>query len=241
MESPNTKWTRLINVIFTALQALGTLSAIGAIFANIDILFSRYNLLLIGLSLLIYILVIEVARRVLKYVIYDVSLLPLRPEKRLIGFAGFALLLLTVGLIALPINWMVQQREEGVAKKKHNEGIIAGYPEAMEQLPDLKSSVESCLKTREEAILKEQRYECDKKKGKVRADYNFCMSLTSINTHASCIYDYDYTTIDCSDDSLKNTRRSLLKFKYYQEECSESADEYERLQTIIQEYMALEE
>ncbi|AKM78509.1 MAG: hypothetical protein UX49_C0021G0021 [Candidatus Wolfebacteria bacterium GW2011_GWC2_46_275] len=77
------------------------------------------------------------------------------------------------------------------------------YIQALQKIDSLKEKVRECASPVIEQKYNEEMRSCNLLKNKIKHDYNFCVSLSYVNSPASCLYDHDYERVDCSEAVLR--------------------------------------
>lgn len=219
--------TRLMRVVLIVVLASATLSTIGILGDEWGgELSSAY--LYAGVAafyLLIVIFAIEAVRRTLRYIFFGEKFFSGRPDLILKIFLAIPALLFAAAIILTPFSlWAgAQEEEERIAQLKTR------YAAAQAALPAAEERLQQC----QENTKASQQRQCTLTRDKVKADYDFCMSLTAINTHATCIYNHDYTKYDCSDEAQSRVTLGSLY------SCSTERDTVNSLKKTIGEYESL--
>ncbi|MEK7535597.1 MAG: hypothetical protein AAB590_01095 [Patescibacteria group bacterium] len=187
-----------------------------------------------GLGMVVFYLVTEFVIRIIRYVIKGVKIQKGRTSKLQAILFVVSLSVLAIGLVLIPIDRAKKIRADEQAKVEAKKE----YAEAKEHYDELTPKVAECYKPIIENSVQDAVYECNKRKNKVRADYNFCTSLTYINTHASCIYENDYTVINCSEDYLRKT--TPISPTNLDAECQSTYFDWSQAGKIIKDYESSE-
>lgn len=142
--------------------------------------------------------------------------------------------LFVVGLI-----FSVSKLSEARKEKVRQEQLTQDYNQVILKIDLLREQVATCIKPAYERIYKEEERDCNLLRNKVKADYDMCLTYTSVSPRASCLYDYDYEKIDCSKESI--LKKARLGFHTYDipTSCSALVNELEKSNSIIKEYSEL--
>ncbi len=147
----------------------------------------------------------------------------------------FIILMLVAGVI-FGVNSFLETKKERTRIEK----LTQDYSQAITRIDSLRAEYATCLQPTFEKNYKEEERTCKLYKNKIKADYDFCVEYTSVSPRASCLYDYDYEKIDCSEESLKKkaTLTTLLGDK--PSSCYTISNELNKINSIIEEYEKLE-
>ncbi len=155
------------------------------------------------------------------------SILP--SKKKLI--TTLIVILLAVSMI-LGVLYFIDIREENLKKEQ----LKQDYSQAILKVDSLKEKVASCIKPVIDKKYQEEVRSCNLLKNKIKHDYNFCVSLDMINSPASCLYDHDYESIDCSQETLEKKSRLQIFQSDFPTSCSLLVGELEEVNAVIAEY-----
>lgn len=142
--------------------------------------------------------------------------------------------LLSIFLI-VGILFVVNFFSEITKEKMRIQKLTQDYNQVVSKVESLKSEYTTCLQPTFEKKYKTEERDCNLYRNKVKHDYDFCVSIVSINSPASCLYENDYEKIDCSEESLKK-KATLATFSDVPLSCYKIAEELNSANFIITEY-----
>lgn len=186
---------RLMRVVFIVSLGLATVIVVGIAISSWEGL-STANILTayVGVALLVVVLLLEVVRRTVNYVFLGRGFFQDRPDLILKIFLAVPVFLLLGAAVMTPFSFSARVQEQQALLEE----LKVKYDAARAALPGAEDKLKQC----QQVAITEQQRQCTLTRDKVEADYNFCMSLDLINTHATCIYDHDYTKYDCTKNFL---------------------------------------
>lgn len=132
------------------------------------------------------------------------------------------------------ISYLIETKQDNL----RNEQLKQEYDEAISKIDNLKAEFSTCMKPVVDKKYEEEMRDCNLYKNKVKQDYTFCASLTSVTSPASCLYQNDYERIDCSQETIrkKAQRESLREVPKL---CMNSFNEISYSNNKIKEYESL--
>jgi succinate dehydrogenase hydrophobic anchor subunit len=153
------------------------------------------------------------------------------PRKKVIK----ALLTLAI-VIALVtgIYYLIQTKQENLQKEQ----LKQKYDQAISSLDDLKAKFKTCIQPTIDKNYKDELRSCNLLKGKVKADYDNCLTYTPVSPRASCLYDYDYESIDCSQETL-DRKAKITSIQNVPMQCTNFFEKLTDANNIIEEYSDL--
>jgi len=116
------------------------------------------------------------------------------------------------------------------------EKLTQDYNQAIKKVGSLQEQVRSCYEPARERKYQEELRSCNLLKNKVKADYDFCFTYTSVSPRASCLYDYDYEKIDCSEETVRNKSEPKITKADAPESCVILLNELIDVNHVIEEY-----
>ncbi len=153
------------------------------------------------------------------------------------GFSkkGYLLLLLPI-ILTLIASGVFAFAIEPVQKARAEEKKESDYAKAIESVKENSDKVMACITPAVEKKYLVLLNECTLLKNKIKHDYDFCVSLSMINSPASCIYENNYRKLDCTEGTLRENARKQVSRADMPAECSPIMDEYIQAKTTIAEY-----
>ena len=158
------------------------------------------------------------------------KVLSVLPSKKKLIFSVIFILLII--LIVSSVLYIMNIRKDNLKKEQ----LRQEYNEAIQKVDILKEQVKNCLKPVLEKKYAEEVRNCNLLKNKIKHDYDFCVSLESINSPASCLYDNDYEKIDCSQETLEKTSRSKITKSDIPKLCLDAVDDLIKVNYTIESY-----
>lgn len=138
--------------------------------------------------------------------------------------------------IIFAISYVIKIRNENLEKEQ----LKQKYSQVILEIDSLREEVASCVKPVTDKKYQEEVRSCNLLKNKVKHDYNFCVSLTPVTSPASCLYDHDYESIDCSQETLEKKSRLKVTESDVPLLCRLQVNELKEANSIIEEYSKLE-
>jgi hypothetical protein len=118
--------------------------------------------------------------------------------------------------------------------KKNEEQRV--YTEALSKVDNLRQEIKICLAPILDQKYSEKLRSCTLYRNKVKHDYDFCVSLESINSPASCLYDNDYQSIDCSETTIKANTFNNISASDLSDECQKTWFELKKVTDVIEKH-----
>ena len=128
---------------------------------------------------------------------------------------------------------------EPIQKNNEHKKVEVAYNQALLKIDSLKEQFRACATPVVNKKFSEDLRSCNLLKNKVKHDYNFCVSLYSINSPASCLYDNDYENIDCTTETIENKARSEVSEFDLIESCQTVYRELKDADAVIDKYKSL--
>jgi hypothetical protein len=147
----------------------------------------------------------------------------------IICFLAGSLIFLT---IVEPMQRANEMKQAEIQKKR----VENDYHEALAKIDGLKLQLQECLNPVIEKKASEGMRSCNLLKGKIKNDYDFCVSLTSINSPTSCLYDNDYQSIDCSKETIRKNAASRITKGDLSFTCQLTMSEIDNANKAIEKY-----
>jgi len=125
---------------------------------------------------------------------------------------------------------------EPTSERVRDKELKSDYDSAIIDIGELKDETTICLNSAIDIVFKEEKRDCELLRGKTKGDYDFCVSLYSINTPAQCLYRYDYEIIKCSDEEIKKKSSAKARMSDMSLSCQNTVNKYKELNVIIEKY-----
>lgn len=144
-------------------------------------------------------------------------------------------------LLIIIIGFGIIKLAEAKKEKDRIEKLKQDYSQGILKVDSLKEQVLSCIKPVYDKNYQEEVRSCNLLKNKIKADYDMCLTYTYVSARASCLYDYDYEKIDCSEEVLKAKALSKVTQSDVPKLCNDLLSELQDTNLIIEEYSKLKE
>lgn len=154
------------------------------------------------------------------------------PSKKVI-LNVFSILSIII-IILFSLSFFANKRQENLEKQQLNQK----YDQAISSIDNLEAQFTSCMQPAISKKYEEELRSCNLLKNKVRANYDTCLTYTMVSPRASCLYDYDYESIDCTEEAMER-KAKLATLNNIPTQCKPVFLDYMSAKNTIKEYEEL--